>query len=101
VLSLDGGDLGHSSEDVSTVSCCSLHAVAVIDLPFTCFLVHVELGMMEGSQIRRTGENTRGLDSRVLRKDRAGSWTPGSVGGGLGSGPLGLWEEDWGLDPWV
>lgn len=48
VLSLNGGDLGHRGEDVSAVGSGSLHAVAVIDLPLTCFLVHIELGRKGG-----------------------------------------------------
>lgn len=63
MLSLNGGDLGHCSEDVSTVGGCALHAVAVIDLPLTGFLVHVELGR-EGSQ---------GLEDQGLRDTRIGS----------------------------
>ena len=68
VLSLNGGDLGHSGEDVSAVGSGSLHAVAMIDLPLACFLVHIELG-------RKRGE---------------------SGSGGLDCSPEGGW--DWQLD---
>lgn len=59
VLSLNGGDLGHCGEDVRTVGGRTLHAVAMIDLPLTGFLVHIELGRKGG----KSGFIGRGSDS--------------------------------------
>lgn len=80
MLSLDGSDLGHSREDVSAVGCRSLHAVAMIDLSLTRFLVHVELG---GKREQSGQENwVEAWRCRLLAEVGAGTWTLGSEGGG-------------------
>lgn len=43
ILWLCAGDFRHSGEDMRTVHCRPLHAVAVVDLPVTGLLVQVEL----------------------------------------------------------
>lgn len=55
---LNGCDLGHSGEDVGTVGCSPLQTVSVVNLPVTCFFIHIELDETKTGKLSSVG---RGL----------------------------------------